>query len=335
MQKSKHWVKRVNFCQVAPKVIEESVPLEQEDESDCFSSLQYSQISDSEADANSSLRSFLVTPDDVSAEKTSVFPALNQFPNIRQSLQSYKTQAAVSIQRFVKQRKVKKFSNLLIIIFKRIKLQLGFKAVQQRAAIRNLAVSIIQRQWKLYKLRLNCCLPSQRRYILFRTISIGERIKDINEVINQAVEKRNQSPKSPVKRGLLVYKKNSLNLRMQCRSNTLLTGASMELMDSLETIASCSLVEAQSAGLSRNSNEYAGKGKSKGVGNVGIAKYKTMTGENFHSLTEEDEKRIGKRRETAFPKVNQKTSFFATTGKFENIRKKLNCEYGELRKINK
>lgn len=217
---------------VPPKAPEETLSSGEDDSTESLNSYEYSENSEP-ISGNCSFYdcSAFVTQSEPLLCNTSLLSGRESVINVRQSLELYKFKAASTIQNFFKAKKAQQkilnftinLSKLSESTAKKHKIY-SIKLIKSWIFTKKRAAKIIQLNWKVYKARISQNLPSPRRQMLARAVSIGGSILKIHAMIEKVVSRRS-SPSSPTKETKRFHRKLSPQMKSQSFSINLVQSA--------------------------------------------------------------------------------------------------------------
>lgn len=221
--------KWVSSQAVPPKDPEETLSSGEDDSTESLNSYEYSENSEP-ISGNCTLYdcSAFVTQPEPHLLNTSLLSGNSSVINVRPSLELYKFKAASKIQYFFKAKKNKHKIFTLINSLSKYQDQsmkeFGFYKFKAWIDTEEQAARIIQLCWKVYKGKILANLPSPRRQMLARAVSIGGSILKIQALIEKVVSRRS-SPSSPCKEIKGGRRKLSQQMRSQSFSINLIQSA--------------------------------------------------------------------------------------------------------------
>lgn len=204
---------------IPPKAPEETLSSGEDDSTESLNSYEYSENSEP-ISGNCSFYdcSAFATQYEPPLYNTSLLSNRDSVLNIRPSLDLYKHKSISLIQNFFRSKKSQqKFLKLSSHLSKLLNKQKLYSVTLIKSWIftRKRAVKIIQLNWKVFKARISHNLPSPRRQMLARAVSIGSSILKIHAMIEKVVSRRS-SPSSPTKE----TRKSSRKLNPQMKSGS-------------------------------------------------------------------------------------------------------------------
>ena len=338
--------KWANSQAVLPKDPQETLSSGEDDSTESLNSFEYSENSEP-ISGNCTLYdcSAFVTQPDPRMLNTSLLSGSSSVLNVRPSLELYKFKAASTIQYFFKAKKNKQKVAGLISTWSKCQDQTikkwAFGSFKAWVSTQEQAAKVIQLSWKVYKGRISLNLPSPRRNMLARAVSIGGSILKIQALIEKVVSRRS-SPSSPCKEVKGARGRLSQQMRSQSFSINLIQSACEDENETQDSKPSTPALEVWSKHARNQSTDSTWESVSESVvlgSFVMKREFKVRTKRRSRMNVDELSKALERdlelggwicQGEESCVPLLKKDSKFCSFQNFEITKKELICEYKDL-----